>query len=391
MKKIKVILLALLTIALLFSMFACKKQQDSAAEKQPVQDEANVDADSPPELEQVEDDGEAVSDQSVAAEDDQEEPQDNTSEEGEDTEANPDPQEVEKINFALDWTPNTNHSGLFLAQQQGFYAAEGLEVDFQESDMNFIEMVATESATFGIASQEQVLQARASAAKIPVVSVAAILQHNTSGFASPVDREIKAPSDFAGKTYSGWGTELELAFIKTLMEKEGADYSQVKIINQSANNFIASMETEADFAWIYWGWDGVNCELQDYATNFILLQDIDPRLDFYSPTIITNETVIKDNPDLIKRFLRATAKGYELAIENPELAVEALLEVAPELDEELVRRSQTWLNDKYIDDADSWGLMKPEMWSDFKAWMLDNKTLENDLDPAEAFTNDFLP
>jgi len=122
-----------------------------------------------------------------------------------------------------------------------------------------------------------------------------------------------------------------------------------------------------------------------------LLQDIDPRLDFYSPTIITNETVIKDNPDLIKRFLRATAKGYELAIENPELAVEALLEVAPELDEELVRRSQTWLNDKYIDDADSWGLMKPEMWSDFKAWMLDNKTLENDLDPAEAFTNDFLP
>ena len=299
--------------------------------------------------------------------------------------------EPEKITLALDWTPNTNHSGLYLAAQQGFYADEGLEILFQESDMNFIEMVAAESASFGIASQEQVLQARASSAQIPIVAVAAIVQHNTSGFASPVDRNIKSPADFEGMTYSGWGTELELAFIKTLMEKAGADYDQVNIINQSASNFIASMEMEADFAWIYWGWDGINTEVQDYPIDFILLQDIDPRLDFYSPLIITNETVINENPELIERFLRASAKGYQLAIEEPELAVKAIMEAAPELDEELLLRSQIWLSDKYIDDASRWGEMKPEIWSSFKDWMLERNILESDPDTSESFSNDYLP
>jgi len=303
----------------------------------------------------------------------------------------PVPVQPEKIIFALDWTPNTNHSGLYLAAQQGFYAEEGLEVLFQESDMNFIEMVATESASFGMAGQEQVLQARASSAQIPIVAVAAVIQHNTSGFASPVERNIKSPADFEGMTYSGWGTELELAFIKTLMEKVNADYDQVNIINQSASNFIASMEMEADFAWIYWGWDGVNTEVQDYPIDFILLQDIDPRLDFYSPVLITNETVISENPELIERFLRATAKGYQLAIEEPELAVDAIMAAAPELDEELLLKSQIWLNDQYIDDAPRWGEMKPEIWSNFKDWMLEHNTLESDLDASAAFSNEYLP
>jgi ABC-type nitrate/sulfonate/bicarbonate transport system substrate-binding protein len=151
------------------------------------------------------------------------------------------------------------------------------------------------------------------------------------------------------------------------------------------------MESEADFAWIYWGWDGINCELQAYPLNFILLQDIDPRLDFYSPTIITNETVINDNPELIRRFLRATAKGYSLAVAEPDKAVEAVLEMAPELDRELVSASQKWLSKKYIDDASVWGTMELEIWLSFKNWMLQYGVLENDLDPAQAFTNDYLP
>lgn len=303
----------------------------------------------------------------------------------------PEKVEKDKIVFALDWTPNTNHSGLFLAKDKGYYEAESIDVDFQESDMNFIEMVANGTATFGIAAQEQVLQARASNAKVPVVAIAAVLQHNTSGFASPEARGIKSPKDFEGKTYSGWGTELELAIMKTLMQKEGADFSQVKVINQSASNFIASMETEADFAWIYYGWDGVNCEASEYKINFILLQDIDARLDFYSPLIITNEKTIKENPDLIKRFLRATAKGYTLAIDEPEMAVESLLKVASELDKNLVLESQKYLNRRYISDAPRWGDMKGSVWTGFAEWMSEHHLLENEINIEEAFNTSFLP
>lgn len=302
-----------------------------------------------------------------------------------------DQDQLEKIVLALDWTANTNHSGLFLAEEQGFFAREGLTVEFQESDMNFIEMVASGTASFGIASQEQILQARSSFAKIPVVAVAAILQHNSSGFASPRDRKITSPKDFAHKTYSGWGTELELAFIKTLMEKEGANFEQVKIINQSATNFIASMEMEADFGWIYWGWDGINCEISAYPIDFILLQSIDPRLDFYSPLLFTSEELILENPDLIKRFLRAAKDGYLLAIAEPNLAVEAILQVAPELDRAILEASQHWINEKYIDDALRWGEMQDEIWLDFSAWMKEYNILEQDIDANEAYSNEFLP
>ena len=299
--------------------------------------------------------------------------------------------EADRGIFALDWTPNTNHTGLFLARDRGYYAQEGLEVEFRESDMDFIEMVAVGSAQFGMAAQEQVLQARASAAGIPVVAIAAVVQHNTSGFASPLDRGIKSPKDFEGNTYSGWGTELELAFLRTLMEKQGASFDQVSVINQSAGNFIASMEIEADFAWIYYGWDGINCELEDYPINFILLQSIEPDLDFYSPVIITSERVIEENPDLIRRFLKATARGYLDAITDPQGAVDSLEKVAGGLDRQLLLASQLYLNGRYIDDAPYWGAMRSETWIRVAAWKQERDLLDQPIDVRKAFDTSFLP
>ncbi|HPX93682.1 MAG TPA: ABC transporter substrate-binding protein [Bacillota bacterium] len=296
----------------------------------------------------------------------------------------------DQITFALDWTPNTNHSGLFLARDRGFYAREGIAIEFRESDMDFIEMVAGGSAEFGMAAQEQVLQARASDAGIPIVALAAVIQRNTSGFASPLDRGIRSPGDFEGKRYSGWGTELELAFIRTLMEKEGADFNKVTIINQSAGNFMASMELEADFAWIYYGWDGINCELEDYPINFIPLQAIEADLDFYSPVIITSEKMIREKPDLIRRFLKATAQGYLEAMEDPQAAVDSLLEAAPGLNRDLLMASQLYLNPRYIDEAPYWGIMRSETWIRFASWMKERGLLEQAADAEQAFDCSFL-
>ncbi len=303
----------------------------------------------------------------------------------------PSDQPLQRITFALDWTPNTNHSGLCIARDEGYFAEEGLEVDLQQSDMAFIEMVGTGAAEFGIASQEQVLQARAASGQVPIVSIAAVLQHNTSGFASFPQTGISTPSDFEGKTYAGWGTELELAMIQTLMDADGADFDQVNIINQTATDFFAALETEADFVWLYYGWDGLSAELRGSPVDFMLLQDVDPDLDMYSPTIITNEQVIADDPELVERFLRAAARGYAAAMADPQLAVDALLAEAPELDEALVAASQDYLNDYYVAQAPRWGEMDPQRWTDFNAWMAENGLLESAIQPEDAYTNDFLP
>jgi len=307
------------------------------------------------------------------------------------SESNSIPVVKEKITVVLDWTINTNHIGLFVAQEKGYFAQEGLEVEFvQAPEMNFVEMVGTDAAQFGICGQEQLSQARVTG-KIPVVAIGTILQHNTSGFASPADRNIKTPKDFEGKKYSGWGTPLEEKFIKTLMEKSQGDFKKVNMVMMGATDFFASMETEADFAWIYYGWDGIGAKVKNYPMNFILLQDIDPILDFYSPMLISNEKTLSQKPETVSKFMKAVSKGYVYAVNNVEESCDLLLKSTPETSRELAIESVKYLSDFFLDENKKFGTMKDSIWQNFSQWMFDNNLLDAKLDITKSYTNKFLP
>ncbi len=100
--------------------------------------------------------------------------------------------------------------------------------------------------------------------------------------------------------------------------------------------------------------------------------------------------MIAENPDTVKAFVAAAAKGYKYAINQPKEAADILLEAAPDLDKELVRKSQEWLADKYQDDAAQWGEQKLAVWRNYADWMTSNNVLEGEFNPAKAFTNDFF-
>lgn len=298
--------------------------------------------------------------------------------------------ELEKVTLLLDWVPNTNHTGLYAAKELGYYAEEGLDVEIlQANEGGTAQLVAAGKAEFGISYQEEVTYARVE--QIPVVAIAAIIQHNTSGFASPAEKGIKTPADFEGKKYGGWGSPVEQAVLKALMEKHGADFDRLEMVTIGAADFFTSVEKDVDFTWIYYGWDGVAAELRGMDLNFISLKDEDKALDFYTPVIIASEKTLENNPDLVEKFLKATTKGYEYAVENPEEAAEFLLGVSPELDRELVIASQKYLSKQYKADAPRWGEMKKEVWEDYAKWMYDRDLIKDMIDPEKAFTNQFLP
>ncbi len=299
---------------------------------------------------------------------------------------------LQKITVVLDWVPNTNHTGIYAAIKNGYYADEGLEVEvIQPTEGGSADLIAAGKGEFGISYQEQVTYARTADIPLPVVAVAAIIQHNTSGFASPVEKNIKTPKDFEGKKYGGWGSPTEEAVLKVLMEKYDADFSKLEIINIGASDFFTSITKDVDFSWIYYGWDGVAAELRNIELNFLLLQDMDPSLDFYTPLIITNEKIVNENPSLVENFLRATSNGYEFAINNPEEAAEILSEFVPELDKELVKASQKYLANQYKSDSERWGEMQEKIWDTFSNWMLENNLFTGKFDSGKAFTNEFLP
>lgn len=298
--------------------------------------------------------------------------------------------ELEKVKLVLDWTPNTNHTGLYVAQDKGYFEEEGLDVEIiMPGEATAENLVASGQADFGISYQEGVTLARTQ--DIPLVSVAAIIQHNTSGFASLKEQNITSPKDFEGKTYGGWGSPIEAAVIESLMKQENADIDEVEIINVGNTDFFTALEQNIDFFWIYYGWTGIEAEIRDIPINMIYLTDYSEKLDYYTPVIITNEDHIGDNPEMVRKFLAAVTKGYTFAIENPAEAADILIEAVPELDAELVKKSQEWLSPKYQDDASRWGEQKLEVWENYANWLYENNLMDKQLDAEKAFTNEFLP
>ncbi|MCM3112324.1 ABC transporter substrate-binding protein [Lederbergia lenta] len=298
--------------------------------------------------------------------------------------------ELKEISVVLDWTPNTNHTGLYVAKEKGFFKDEGLDVEIiMPGEAGADQLVASAKSEFGVGYQESITEARVQ--DVPIVSIGAVIQHNTSGFASPANKSIQSPKDFEGKTYGGWGAPVEQAVLSSLMSIENADIDQLETVNMGDTDFFTAVKRDIDFAWIYYAWTGVEAELRGEKINMIYLTDYTDKLDYYTPVITTNEKMIKDDPDTVKAFMAAVSKGYEYAIENHEDAANILIKAVPDLDPELVKKSQEWLAPKYQDDAPRWGEQKLEVWKNYTEWMFENDLLDKEIDVEKAFTNEFLP
>jgi ABC-type nitrate/sulfonate/bicarbonate transport system substrate-binding protein len=297
---------------------------------------------------------------------------------------------LQKVTLTLDWVPNTNHTGFYVALNKGWYRDQGLDVDIQvpSDPAGALKQVAYGHTEFGISFEDETTLARAQ--QIPVVSIAAILQHQTSAFVSLKGKGITRPKDFEGKKYAASGSILDRPIIKGLMDCDGGDVSKVDFVDVGFDALPALMSGKVDFIWIYQGWEGVQAQLMGQDLDVIpLYGSCIP--DYYTPILITGETTIQQKPDVVQKFLAATAKGFSYAIQNPDESADILATYTPETDIKLIRASQKWLSPRYQADAASWGAQQLAVWQAFGKWMSDRSLLEGAFDAQKAFTNDFLP
>lgn len=294
------------------------------------------------------------------------------------------------LTITLDWTPNTNHTGLYVARDLGYYRKQGLDVKIiVPGEAGALGLVGSGRANLAVSYQEEVMLARAQG--VPVVAIAAVIQHNTSGFAAPADRNINTPADFAGKRYGGWGGPSEKATLDLLMAKQGKSADTIKMINIGNTDFFTAVRRDIDFAWIYWGWTGIEAEQRGFKLTYMPIKDLDPVLDYYTPVLVANEKWLKANPDLARAFLAATSEGYEFCQQHPDEAADILLKTAPELNKQLVKASQEYLGPLYQDDAPRWGEMKLQVWQRYGQWLSENGILDQPIPVDQAFTNEYLP
>ena len=249
--------------------------------------------------------------------------------------------------------------------------------------------MAVGKGDFGIAYQEDVTLARAMDEPLPIRAIAALIQHNTSGFVSWVGKNITSVKDFEGKTYAGWGGPGEEAVLRAVMEAEGLDFSTLNMVI-SEGSFTA-LEKDVDLMWFFEAWDMVTCQMNGFELNYIPVRDLDARLDYYTPVIITNEAMIADHPDTVKAFLEATRRGYMDAIADPAGCAEVLNKYAPDYDLKFLTVSQEYLADKYMQDTNRWGEMKQSVWDGYTDFMVEYGMLKAPIPSDQLYTNDFLP
>lgn len=300
---------------------------------------------------------------------------------------------TQKVTLVLDWTPNTNHGGIYLAAAKGYYQAAGLDVDIIQPDQNgAVPQMVAGNADFAISYAEGVIPARAEG--VPVVSLGAIIAHNTSSLVAPADRGITRPKDLEGKTYGGFGGELENALVKELVRCDGGDPSKVRFVEVGNVDYRVGFDNKAfDFVWVFDGWDVINIrDIGGQALTTLPFAKYSSCIpDWYTPLIATTEKTIKDRPDLVRKFMAATTKGYQDAMADPAAAAAALLAAAPESSKDLVTRSAQYLASRYAPDPKSWGHQDPKVWSNFEAWLRGQGITKDQVDTTKAFTNDFLP
>lgn len=303
------------------------------------------------------------------------------------------PVEKTKVTFVLDWTPNTNHTGLYVAQDKGYFSDAGLEVEIVQPPEDGAEMlVGANKAQFGVSFQDSMLPAVAGDAQIPIEAVAALVQHNTSGIISLKGKGMDRPKGMEGKKYATWDLPIEKATLKQVVEADGGDFSKVELIPSTVTDEVSALQSGmVDAIWIFYGWAGIAAETAGLSTDYFAFKDIDPVFDYYTPVIIGNTDWMKANPDTAKAFLSALQKGYEFAIDKPEEAAEILLKNAPELDKELVTASQKYLSKEYKAEVAQWGYIDPARWNAFYNWINDNSLFDVKIPENTGFSNDYLP
>lgn len=190
---------------------------------------------------------------------------------------------LKEVTLVLDYVPNTNHTGIYVAQKSGYFEQHGLKVNIIEpGDNNATTLCAVGKAEFAVTYQENVTYARTASEPLPIRAIAAIIQHNTSGFISRAEDNIQSPKDFEGKVYAGWQAPSKEAVLKAVMAGAGADFSKLTMVGATGSG-LESMGDDIDIQWEFEGWAVINDRMQGYDINYMPVKDLDSRLDYSPP------------------------------------------------------------------------------------------------------------
>lgn len=300
--------------------------------------------------------------------------------------------DLKELTVVLDWYPNALHAFLYQAEQVGYFAEEGLTVKLQSpaGTNDAISMVASGQADIGLYYQQDIIQSRADQ-NIPVKSIGAVVQSPLNIVLSLKDKNITEPKDLVGKTIGYAGTELSEALIHSIMKNSGASADDVEMIDVGFE-LMASMTTGQVDATIgcLVNHEVPQMEKEGFEVNYFFPDDFGvPQ--YYEGVFLANDTMIENEPEVLKGFLRACEKGFEDFKNSPEEVLNVLLENQDEsnfpLDPDVEKQSVETLLPLMETESAKFLSQTEQCWQENIDWLYDEGIISEKPDVSDVMVN----
>jgi ABC-type nitrate/sulfonate/bicarbonate transport system substrate-binding protein len=286
---------------------------------------------------------------------------------------------MNKIKIALDWTPNINHIGFFIAKDKGFYKKYNLDVDIIDTSVDNYAITPAKKVELGqvdfaLCPMESIISYRTKSKPFSLIAIAAILQEDLSAIAVKSDSNIKSPKDLDHKVYSSYKARYEDGIVRQMIINDGGLGDLNIIYPDKLGIWDNLIKGKSDATWIFLNWEGVEAQEKGLDLAFFKLNEFEIPYS-YSPVLAASEEKIDFKHSVYKDFLQATKEGYLFAQEQKEEAINILKPHIPKHDSHINLLKALELTAPYFGNKFIWGKLVPKRVTEFLEW-LEDKNLE---------------
>ena len=252
---------------------------------------------------------------------------------------------AEKVTFVMSWAPDSRWAGEFLAKERGYFAQEGLEVNFvhQRGSLASLQQVGAGGAEFGSPDSSDVIVARQKDKGVPVKIITLVGRNTGVGFMSLKETNITKPQDLVGKKVGVQRASATWTPFLALMAKYGVDVDKLEKIEASFGLEVLLLK-KVDIRPVMIFNEYVLAQYKGIPVNVMWIPDFG--LNLPGITITTNEKTLKERPKVVQAFVNASMRGREEGIKDRKAAVDALVKNVPDADRAYQEKVWDMLVDK---------------------------------------------
>lgn len=294
------------------------------------------------------------------------------------------------LQLALDWTPNINHIGFFVAQAQGFYAEMDIAIQITDPSADNYQLTPAKKvemghADFALCPTESLVSYQTKKTPFPLKAIAAVLQEDLSAVVVRKDSSIHSPKALDGRSYASYQARYEDGIVKEMIRKDGGKGELNIIYPEKLGIWNTVLSGEYDATWVFMNWEGVQVESLGKELRSFRLADYGIPYS-YSPMVACNGALIQENHALYSRFISACGRGFQFAQEHPIEAIRILESLVPEHEQNIDLEKALSCTAPYFTHEGSWGMIELERVRSFLDWLYEHELESHQLNVEDIIS-----